>query len=83
MVITQKSARSLAALNKLVATDGRTPREQQDVALPLMIPLGMEIFDIFTQGSPQGALAKEEHIPPQGEPPTPSPRAWGESVSEC
>jgi hypothetical protein len=29
-------------------------REQQDVALPLMIPLGMEMFDILTQSSPQG-----------------------------
>ena len=55
-------ADSLAALNRPVATDVRTPREQQDVALPLMIPLGMEIFDIFAQGSPQGALAKEDHL---------------------
>ena len=62
MVITQESAQSLAALNRPVATDVRTPREQQDVALPLMIPLGMEMFDIFAQGSPQGALAKEDHL---------------------
>jgi hypothetical protein len=55
MVITQESAQSLAALNRPVAADVRTPREQQDVALPLMIPLGMEMFDILAQGSPQGA----------------------------
>jgi hypothetical protein len=27
-----------------------------------MIPFGMEMFDIFAQGSPQGALAKEDHL---------------------
>jgi hypothetical protein len=47
MVITQESAQSLAALNRAVAADVRTPREQQDIALPLVIPLGMEMFDIF------------------------------------
>ena len=36
-----------------------TPREQQDIALPLVIPFGMEMFDIFAQRSPQRALAKE------------------------
>jgi hypothetical protein len=46
MVIAQESAQSLAALNRPVAADVRTPREQQDVALPPMIPLGMEMFDI-------------------------------------
>ena len=56
MVIAQES-QSLAALNRPVAADGRTPREQQDVALPLMISLGMEMVDILTQSSPQGALA--------------------------
>src|SRR6516165_11524608 len=40
----------------------RTPREQQYIALPLMIPLGMEMFDIFPQRAPQGALAKEDHL---------------------
>ena len=59
MVITQESAQSLAALNRPVAADVRTPREQQDVALPLMIPLGMEMFDILAQGSPQGAVCTE------------------------
>ena len=62
MVITQESAQSLAALNRPVAMDVRTPREQQDVARPVMIPLGMEMLDIFAQGSPQGALAKEDHL---------------------
>jgi hypothetical protein len=62
MVIAQESAQALAALNRPVAADGRTPREQQDVALPLMIPLGMEMFDTLTQSPPQGVLAKEDHL---------------------
>jgi len=62
MVITQESAQSLAGLNRPVAANVRTPREQQDIALPLMIPLGMEMFDIFPQRAPQGALAKEDHL---------------------
>src|SRR5262245_22731564 len=62
MVIAQESAQSLAALNRPIAADVRTPREQQDVALPLMIPLGMEMFDILTQSSQQGALAKEDNL---------------------
>jgi len=36
MVITQESARSLAALKRPVAADVRTPREQQDE--PLVLP---------------------------------------------
>src|SRR5262249_53816774 len=39
-----------------------TPREQQDITLPLVIPFGMEMFDIFVQRSPQRALAKEDHL---------------------
>ena len=62
MVITQESTQSLAALNRPVAADVRTPREQQDIALPLVIPLGMEMFDIFAQGSPQGAVCIENFI---------------------
>src|SRR6266404_5824871 len=57
MVITQQAAQSLAALNRPVAAGVCTPREQQDIALPLVIPFGMEMFDIFAQRSPQRALA--------------------------
>ena len=28
----------------------------------MVVPLGMEMFDIFAQGSPQRALAKENHL---------------------
>ena len=45
-----------------VAANVRTPREQQDIALPLVIPFGMEMFNIFAQRSPQRALAKEDHL---------------------
>src|ERR1700738_1766634 len=62
MVITQESAQSLAALNRPVAADVHTPREQQDVALPLMIPFGMVMLDIFAQHPTQGALTKEDYI---------------------
>jgi hypothetical protein len=34
--------------------------EEQDVALPLMIPLGMEMVDIVAQCPPQRALAEED-----------------------
>src|SRR6266849_2887920 len=62
MVITQESTQSLAALNRYPAAGVRTPREQQDVALPLVIALRMEVFDIFAQRPPQGAFAKENHL---------------------
>ena len=62
MVITQQAAQSLAALNMPVAAGVRAPREQQDIALPLVIPFGMKMFDIFAQRSPQRALAKEDHL---------------------
>jgi hypothetical protein len=46
MVITQQAAQSLAALN-MPAADIYTPRKQQDIALPLVIPFDVEMFDIF------------------------------------
>src|SRR3979490_1835463 len=62
MVITQQAAQSLAALNRPVAAGVCPAREQQDIALPLVIPFGMEMFNIFAQRSPQRALAKEDHL---------------------
>jgi hypothetical protein len=40
----------------------RDPTEQQDVGLPLMIPLGMVMLDVFAQRPPQGALTKENDL---------------------
>ena len=54
MVITQESAESFTTQHRLLAADIRSPREQQDVALPLMIPFGMVTLDIFTQHPTQG-----------------------------
>jgi hypothetical protein len=62
MVVTQEPAEALAALHGLFATDLRVTREQQDVAFPLVIPLGMVMFDIFPQCPSQGARAKENHL---------------------
>jgi hypothetical protein len=47
MVVTQESAQSLATLNGLLVVDVRTPREQQDIALPLVIALRVVMLDIF------------------------------------
>jgi hypothetical protein len=59
MVITQEPIKSLAALHRLLATNVRIPRKQQDIALPLMIPFSMEMLDTFAQCSPQRALSKQ------------------------
>jgi hypothetical protein len=55
MVIRQEPTQSLAALNRPRATNIRVPREQQNIALSLMIPLRMEMFGIFAQRVSQGA----------------------------
>src|SRR5260370_28000661 len=57
MVITQQATQSLAALNIPVAAGVRAPREQQDIALPLVIPFGMKMFDIFAQRSARRAAS--------------------------
>jgi hypothetical protein len=58
MVIAQEPAQPLAALNRPLATDVRTPRKQQNVALSPVIALGMVMLDIFAHGPPQRPLAK-------------------------
>jgi hypothetical protein len=49
MIITQEPTQSLAALHGLFAADVSVTREQQNVALPLMIPLNMVMLDVFAQ----------------------------------
>jgi hypothetical protein len=39
----------------------RIPGKQQNIALPLVIPLSMEMVDIVAQRSPQRALAEEDY----------------------
>ena len=58
MVITQEPAQSLATLNGRIATNIQVPWEQQDVALSLVIPLSVKMFDVFAQGPPQRALTE-------------------------
>ena len=62
MVITQEPTQSLAASNRPRATNVRMPREQQNIALALMIPLRMKMFDIFSQRASQEALAEQYHF---------------------
>ena len=62
MVIAQESTQSLATLHWPLATNVRIPGKQQDIAFPLVIPLSMEVLDVFAQCSPQGALAEEDHL---------------------
>ena len=62
MVIAQEPTQSLAALHRPLAVTSPIPREQQDIALPLMIPLSMVMLDILAQRPPQRALSKEDHF---------------------
>ena len=49
MVIAQEPTQSLAALHGPLAVDVCIAREQQEVALPLMIALSMVMRNIFAQ----------------------------------
>jgi hypothetical protein len=62
MVVMQEPTQSFTALHGPLAADVRIPREQQDIALSLMIPLSMEVFDIFSQRAPQRLLTKENNL---------------------
>jgi hypothetical protein len=62
MIVAQEPAQSLAAAHwSLALTIGRQ-RKQQDIVLPLMISLGMEMIDIVVQRPPQRALAEEDYL---------------------
>ena len=52
MIVAQKPAQSLAAPNRPLAVAVRVPRQQRDVALPLVVSLGMEMVDVFAQRPP-------------------------------
>jgi len=49
MIITQKPTQSLAAPHWPLALSVAYPSKQQDVALPLMISLAMEMVDVVAQ----------------------------------
>src|SRR5450755_3990827 len=62
MVVTQEATQPVATLYRPVPTSFRNPTEQQDVGLPLMIPLAMVVLDIFAQHPPQRALTKKNDL---------------------
>jgi hypothetical protein len=45
IIVAQKPAQSLATSDWPLALASPWPRKQQDIALPLVVPLGMEVFD--------------------------------------
>ena len=49
MIVAQEPTQSLATMHRPLAAAVRVPRKQQDVALPLVIPLGMEMVDVFVR----------------------------------
>jgi hypothetical protein len=53
MIIAQEPAQSLTALHRPLALPIVYPGKQQDVALRLVVPLGMEMIDIVAQRPPQ------------------------------
>jgi hypothetical protein len=59
MVVAQQSTQSLAAPHRPLAVPIRCPRKQQDVALTLVIPLGMEMLHVFAERPPQRWLAED------------------------
>ena len=49
MIVAQEPTQSLAAPHRPLAVPIRGARKQQDVALPLVVPLGVEMVDVFAQ----------------------------------
>src|SRR4249919_806239 len=62
MVVTQEPTQPLATSHRPTPTNFRDPRKQQDVGLPLMIPLGMIVCNILAQRPPQRTLTKENEL---------------------
>jgi hypothetical protein len=62
LIIAQKPAQSLSAPHRSLAVAVRILGEQENVALPLVIPFSMEMVDIVAQRPPQGALAEQDHL---------------------
>jgi hypothetical protein len=58
MIVLQEPAQSLAAPHRSLALLIRRRGKQQDVALPLMVSLSVEMVNVFAQRTPQGALAE-------------------------
>jgi hypothetical protein len=61
MVVAQETSQSLATSCRPLALSSRRRRKQQDIALPLVVPLSMEMFDILAQCPSQRPLAEQDH----------------------
>lgn len=53
MIVAQEPTQSLAAANRPLAAAVRVPGKQQDVFLPLVIPLGVQVVSMGAQRSPK------------------------------
>ena len=53
MIVAQEPTQSLAAPHRPLAVPIRGARKQQDVALALVVPFGVEMIDIVAQRPPQ------------------------------
>ena len=62
MIVAQEPAQSFATPHRPLAVAVRASRKQQDVALPVVVPLGMEMADIAVQRPPQRALTEQDHL---------------------
>ena len=62
MVITQEPTQPLAALHGAPRVHIPIPREEQNIALALVIALSMVVIDIFIDRPSQRTLAKEDHL---------------------
>jgi hypothetical protein len=60
MIVAQETSQSLATPHQPLALPSRRP-EQQDVALPLVVPLGVEMGDVFAERQPERPLAEQDH----------------------
>jgi len=62
MIVAQKPAQSLAATAPPLAAAVHIRGNSRMLPLPLVIPLRMEMVDVFAQRPPQRALAEEDHL---------------------
>ena len=64
MVVFEQSTQAFATTNRLVSTTRwrLARREQQNVALTLMVPFLMEMVQIFAKCMPQRSFTKENEL---------------------
>ena len=62
MIVAYKPAQPFAAAHGALALLAGHSRKQQDVALSMVIPLGMEVFNLVAQHPPQGAFTEQDQL---------------------